>query len=325
MSVKGILLVGGKGTRLMPLTKNTPKPMLEVAGVPFTAHQIAKAKAAGITEIALATSYMAEVFQPYFGDGSKLGMKLHYAVETEALGTGGAIKNASKVLNLQPGDSVVIFNGDVLSGHDLTSQINFHKNSKAAVTLFLTEVADARAFGCVPLDDDKNVLAFLEKMDSPVTNLINAGCYIFDSSVFEMIPAEIVISVERETFPDLLKRGLTVKGYVDQSYWLDIGTPAALVTASQDLISKKLQSPATPENDGKALIAPDATLGKSTKIAGGSVISKGVVIGENCEIIGSIIFAGARIADNCRIINGIVAPNSQIAANTVATSEIIGY
>ncbi len=325
MSVKGILLVGGKGTRLMPLTKNTPKPMLEVAGVPFTAHQLAKAKAAGITEIALATSYMAEVFQPYFGDGSTLGMKLHYAVETEALGTGGAIKNASKVLNLQPGDSVVIFNGDVLSGHDLTAQINFHRSSKAAVTLFLIEVADARAFGCVPLDGDKNVLAFLEKMDSPVTNLINAGCYIFDSSVFEMIPAEIVISVERETFPDLLKRGLTVKGYVDQSYWLDIGTPAALITASQDLITKKLQSPATPENDGKALIAPDVTMGKSTKIAGGSVISKGVVIGENCEIIGSIIFAGAKIADNCRIINGIVAPNSQIAANTVATAEIIGY
>jgi mannose-1-phosphate guanylyltransferase len=96
MSVKGILLVGGKGTRLMPLTKNTPKPMLEVAGVPFTAHQIAKAKAAGITEIALATSYMAEVFQPYFGDGSKLGMKLHYAVETEALGTGGAIKKCQQ-------------------------------------------------------------------------------------------------------------------------------------------------------------------------------------------------------------------------------------
>ena len=325
MSVKGILLVGGKGTRLMPLTKNIPKPMLEVAGVPFTAHQLAKAKTAGITEIALATSYMAEVFQPYFGDGAALGMKIHYAVETEALGTGGAIKNASKVLNLQPEDSVVIFNGDVLSGHDLTAQIDFHKNSKAAVTLFLTEVADARAFGSVPLDSDNNVLAFLEKMDNPVTNLINAGCYIFDSSVFELIPSDIVISVERETFPDLLKRGLTVKGFVDQSYWLDIGTPTALVTASKDLITKKLASTVTPENDGLALIASDAILGKSTKISGGAVISKGVVIGDGCEISGSIIFEGAKLGDNCRIIDGIVAPNSIIASGTVAESAVIGY
>lgn len=325
MSVKGILLVGGKGTRLMPLTKHTPKPMLEVAGVPFTAHQLAKAKAAGITEIALATSYMADVFQPYFGDGSALGMKIHYAIETEALGTGGAIKNASKVLDLKPGDSVVIFNGDVLSGHDLKAQIDFHKNSKAAVTLFLTEVADARAFGCVPLDAEKNVLAFLEKMENPVTNLINAGCYIFDSSVFELIPSEIVISVERETFPDLLNRGLVVKGFVDLSYWLDIGTPTALITASKDLVMQKLISPATPKNDGFALIANDATLGKSTKISGGSVISKGVFIGEGCEIIGTIIFEGAKIGDNCRIISGIVAPNSKIPANTSTTSEIIGY
>lgn len=325
MSVKAILLVGGKGTRLMPLTRETPKPMLEVAGVPFTAHQLAKAKEAGITEIALATSYMAEVFQPYFGDGSELGMKIHYAVEEVALGTGGAIKNASKVLNLQPGDSVVIFNGDVLSGHDLKAQIVFHENSKAAVTLFLTEVEDARAFGCVPLDSDKNVLAFLEKMENPVTNLINAGCYIFDSSVFEIIPAEKVISVERETFPDLLKRGLIVKGFVDRSYWLDIGTPTALITASKDLVMSKMRSPATPENNGSAVIARDVTVGKSTKITGGSVISKGVSVGDNCEIIGSIIFESAKIGDNCRIIDGIVAPNSKIAANTEANSEIIGY
>jgi len=153
-----ILLVGGFGTRLMPLTKNTPKPMLTVAGVPVTEHQLAMAKAAGITEIVLATSYLSEVFIPYFGDGSKWGMKIKYAVEKEPLGTGGAIRNAAKLLDTN--ESVVILNGDVLSSHNLSEQIRQHEAHDADVTLHLTQVADARAFGCVPTDSDGRVRAF---------------------------------------------------------------------------------------------------------------------------------------------------------------------
>ena len=149
MSTSAILLVGGMGTRLLPLTLKTPKPMLQVAGVPFTEHQIRKAADAGITEIVLATSYKSELFEPYFGNGERFGIKIKYAVEKSALGTGGGIRNAANLL--ADCDQVVIFNGDVLSGHDLTGQLEFHKKHQADITLHLAQVEDARSYGCVEL------------------------------------------------------------------------------------------------------------------------------------------------------------------------------
>jgi mannose-1-phosphate guanylyltransferase len=184
---EAILLVGGRGTRLAPLTDAIAKPMLPVGGVPFIAHQIAQAQAAGINKIVLATSYLAQTFTDYFGDGSDFGVELIYAVEESALGTGGAIRNAAEFLTGSPESSIVIFNGDVLSGHDLPGQIAAHERSKADVTLYLTKVKDARAYGCVPCDQSGRVLDFLEKMENPVTDLINAGCYIFKRSIIDPI------------------------------------------------------------------------------------------------------------------------------------------
>ena len=230
----GILLVGGFGTRLKPLTDEYPKPMLPVAGLPVTEHQILAAKKAGIHTLVLATSYLADIFTPYFGDGSKWGMKILYAVEKEPLGTGGAIANAAQLLGRD--EPVVIFNGDVLSRHSIADQIAFHVANKADATLHLIDVEDARAFGCVPTDKDGRVTAFLEKMDNPVTNSINAGCYVFSPEVIDQIPLGKVISVERETFPALVESGRPVFGYKEQSYWLDVGTPAALFKGSRDLI-----------------------------------------------------------------------------------------
>ena len=192
----GILLVGGFGTRLKPLTNESPKPMLPVAGLPVTEHQILAAKNAGIHTLVLATSYLAEVFTPYFGDGSQWDMKILYAVEKEPLGTGGAIRNAAQLLGRD--EEIVIFNGDVLSRHSIADQLAFHQMRKADVTLHLIKVEDARAFGCVPIDGNGRVTAFLEKMENPVTNLINAGCYIFSPEVIDRIPLNTVVSVERE-------------------------------------------------------------------------------------------------------------------------------
>ena len=175
---QAILLVGGLGTRLLPLTRDVPKPMLPIAGLPITEHQLMKAKRANISSIVLATSYMSEVFLPYFGDGSKWGIRLQYAVESTPLGTGGAIRNAAQLLTAN--QSIVVMNGDVLSSHDLSNQISLHESRDADVTLHLTRVADARAFGCVPTDEHDRVIAFLEKMENPITNNINAGCYIFN-------------------------------------------------------------------------------------------------------------------------------------------------
>ncbi|MFM7451769.1 MAG: NDP-sugar synthase [Actinomycetota bacterium] len=233
---KAILLVGGRGTRLAELTKNTPKPMLKVAGAPVTEHQIARAQAAGVTEIVLATSYLAEVFEPYFGNGSKFGTSIKYAIEEQPLGTGGAISNAAEFLNLAEDESVFIFNGDVLSGHDLKAQAQFHESKGADVTLHLVRVDDARTYGCVPLDLDGKVLEFLEKMDQPKVNTINAGCYICNSSAIGQIPQDSVVSVERQTFPELLNSKGSLYGYVDNSYWIDMGTPGSYIKACSTLI-----------------------------------------------------------------------------------------
>jgi mannose-1-phosphate guanylyltransferase len=323
MKTSAILLVGGMGTRLMPLTSKTPKPMLQVAGVPFTEHQIRKAAQAGISEIVLATSYKAELFEPYFGDGAKFGIKIKYAVEESALGTGGGIRNAAALLD--DCDQVVIFNGDVLSGHDLGAQIQSHINNRADVTLYLTKVEDARAYGCVELLADNQVKSFLEKMENPVSNLINAGCYIFNRKVIDQIPANQVVSVERDTFPSFLSSGVKVYGYLDNSYWLDIGNPQALVKASADLITGAITSVATPKHSGDHLIAAGAQVSSTSIVNLGTVIEPEVVVEGNCQISGSIISKGAKIGANCRIINSIIAPDTQIEAGMVVISNYLGF
>ena len=323
MSYSAILLVGGMGTRLQPLTYQTPKPMLPVAGVPFTEHQILKAREAGINEIVLATSFKAELFEPYFGDGSEFGISIKYAVEKEPLGTGGAIRNAASMLTGT--GPVAIFNGDVLSGHDLAAQLNFHESQSADVTLYLTEVADARAFGAVELDSDNRVFAFNEKMENPPTNIINAGCYTFNREVIASIPQGRVVSVERETFPQLLSAGARVFGFVDRGYWLDIGTPAALLKASQDLISGKIYSAATPSSDGEFLLLHGASVDESASISGGTVIGAGAVVEAGASLSGCVVGDGARIGRAVQLKNSFVAPGATIPAASIADGEFFGY
>ena len=323
MSTSAILLVGGMGTRLLPLTLKTPKPMLQVAGVPFTEHQIRKAADAGIAEIVLATSYKSELFEPYFGNGERFGIKIKYAVEKSALGTGGGIRNAANLL--ADCEQVVIFNGDVLSGHDLKAQLEFHKKHQADITLYLTQVEDARAYGCVELLENKQVKSFLEKMENPISNLINAGCYIFNRQIIDQIPQDKVVSVERDTFPNLLANNAKVFGYLENAYWLDIGTPAALVKASADLITGAITSPATPNHRGDRLISPSARIENGCVINNGSVIESEVVVESNCQITGSIIGSGAKIGSNCKIIDSIIAPGAQIEAGMVVLTNYLGF
>jgi mannose-1-phosphate guanylyltransferase len=323
MSTSAILLVGGMGTRLLPLTLKTPKPMLQVAGVPFTEHQIRKAADAGIAEIVLATSYKSELFEPYFGNGERFGIKIKYAVEKSALGTGGGIRNAANLL--ADCEQVVIFNGDVLSGHDLKAQLEFHKKHQADITLYLTQVEDARAYGCVELLENKQIKSFLEKMENPISNLINAGCYIFNRQIIDQIPQNKVVSVERDTFPNLLANNAKVFGYLDNSYWLDIGTPAALVKASADLITGAITSSATPNHTGDNLISPSAQIGSGCVINNGSVIESEVVVESNCQITGSIVGSGAKIGGNCKIIDSIIAPGAQIEAGMVVLTNYLGF
>ncbi|MEY4061606.1 MAG: hypothetical protein RL602_237 [Actinomycetota bacterium] len=291
--------------------------MLTVAGIPVTEHQLMMAKKAGITQIVLATSYLSEVFTPYFGDGSQWEMSIKYAVEKEPLGTGGAIRNAAQLLDTQ--ESVVILNGDVLSSHDLAEQIRQHEAHDADVTLHLTQVEDARAFGCVPTDAEGRVTAFLEKMDNPVTNQINAGCYVFNPRVINTIPLDTVVSVERETFPQLVSNGAKIYGFLENAYWLDIGTPKALLKASTDIVLRT----------GPGFAMPGSIIDPSAQLTGGSCVGRGASVGAGAHIDGSIIEAGAVIGSQAIITNSFIAAGAvvdkeaKIASSFVTKGEIL--
>ena len=311
----GILLVGGFGTRLKPLTNDSPKPMLPVAGLPVTEHQILAAKKAGVHTLVLATSYLAEVFTPYFGDGSKWGIKILYAVEKEPLGTGGAIRNAAQLLGRD--EPIVIFNGDVLSRHSIADQIAFHIEKKADVTLHLIDVEDARAFGCVPTDESGRVTAFLEKMDNPVTNSINAGCYVFSPEVIDEIPLGHVVSIERETFPALVSKGRAVFGFKDQSYWLDVGTPAALFKGSRDLVDGPFLVQAGTFVAEDALLIGGTSVGSGCRIESGAllddcIIGDNVVIGSGVHLTECFVSHGTSIAANAKKSEKYLSPEGEL-------------
>jgi len=328
---EAILLVGGKGTRLRPLTVNTPKPMLEVAGVPFLSHQLARARAAGITRIVFATAYKPEVFEEYFGDGSRFGLELEYVQEVEPLDTAGAIRNVADRLVSAPDEPVMIFNGDILSGVDLAALRAEHTARGADVTLHLTKVADPRAFGLVPTDAEGWVTAFREKPQRPediVTDQINAGCYVFRRELIDDIPAGRRVSVERETFPGLLERGAKVLGVVEQSYWLDLGTPAAFARGSADLVLGAITSPAVPENTcpryPEALVLAEAEVAEGAQLGAGSTVGRAAVVGEGAAVYGSVLGAEAQVGAGAVVRDSIIGRGAKIGAGTVLEGVVVG-
>lgn len=322
---EAVLLVGGQGTRLRPLTINTPKPMLPVAGVPFTVHQITRARDAGVTRIVLATSYRAEVFREFI-DGADLGIEIVIATEDAPLGTGGAIRHALPHLQSGPDAPVLVFNGDVLSGLDIEGLVNHHIAGNADATLYLTPVADPRAFGLVPTDAAGRVTQFLEKpqtLEEIVTDQINAGCYVFRRSVIDAIPAGRPVSVERETFPGLLAANALVLGVVDHGYWLDLGTPMAFVQGSSDLVLGKAPSPAVLK-PGPYLVLAEAEVASGAVLTGGSAIGRRAQISTDVVIDGSVVFDDARIGAGAHITGSIIGAGAMIGASCVIDGAVIG-
>src|SRR5215831_12446963 len=311
--LEAIMLVGGKGTRLRPLTLSAPKPLLPTAGVPFLAHQLARAAESGITHVVLATSYRAEMFTAAFGDGAAFGLSIDYVYEAEPLGTGGGIRNAAEMLRGGPDDPIVILNGDILSGHDLPAQVDLHRKMDAAVTLHLVPVDDPSRYGCVPTDRSGRVTAFLEKTPNPVTNQINAGCYVFRRSVIDAIPAGQVVSVERETFPGLIQADAIVMGYAEDAYWLDVGTPEAFVRGSCDVVLGTLPSPALPCPPGEFLVLSQASVAAEALLSGGTTVGHAAVIEAGAVVSGSVIFDGAAIGPYATVRDSIVGKGAVIA------------
>ncbi|PRX44286.1 mannose-1-phosphate guanylyltransferase [Prauserella shujinwangii] len=319
--VDAVILVGGKGTRLRPLTLSAPKPMLPTAGVPFLSHLLSRIRAAGITHVVLGTSYRAEVFEEFFGDGAALGLEIDYVVEDVPLDTGGAIRNVADRLRA---DDAVVFNGDILSGADLGELVGTHRRAGADVTLHLQRVPDPSRFGSVPTDAEGRVTAFLEKTPNPPTDQINAGCYVFRREVIEDIPAGRPVSVERETFPSLLGDGAHVHGFVDSSYWLDVGTPEAFVRGSADLVRGVAPTSALPGPVGEALCLDGAKVADGATVTGGATVGSGAEVAAGATVDGAVLFDGAVVAPDAVVERSVLGAGARVGEGAVLRGVVLG-
>lgn len=319
--VEAVVLVGGKGTRLRPLTLSAPKPMLPTAGVPFLAHLLSRIRASGVRRVVMGTSYLAETFSDAFGDGAALGLEISYVVEEHPLGTGGGIRNVAKHLTT---DDVLVFNGDVLCGTDLGAVVDTHRRTDADVTLHLVRVADPRPFGCVPTDATGAVLAFLEKTDEPPTDQINAGCYVFRRSVIESIPDGRPVSVERETFPGLLAAGARVSGHVDDAYWRDMGTPFDLIRGSAELVLGMAPSAALPGPTGESLVLDGAQVADGAVLSGGTTVGRWVRIGAGARVVGSMLFDGAVVGPDAVVEHAVIGAGARVGDGATVVESVVG-
>lgn len=323
---EAVIVAGGLGTRMLPLTRHRPKHLLEVGGVPFLEHQIVKLARAGVEHVVLATSYHAELFRPVLGDGERFGVRLSYVTEEEPLGTAGAIRNVAGVLDPEPDRAVVVLNGDVLSGHDLAVQLTDFSSPRdgvpVEVSLHLVRVPDARAFGCVPTDRTGRVTGFVEKSDSPVTDQVNAGCYIFRRRVVDSIPAGRVVSVERETFPGLVDQGALVVGHLESAYWRDVGSPQALVAASADVVTGRAPTPAVEPGEGGVRIEPGATV--EGAVADGTLVSPGAVVCRGARVSGSVLMSGAQVAEDAEVVDSVVGPGGRVGRGARLLDVTVG-
>lgn len=320
-TTEAVVLVGGKGTRLRPLTISAPKPMLPTAGLPFLTHLLARIKAAGIDRVVLGTSFKAEVFEEHFGDGSQLGLEIAYVVEDEPLGTGGGIRNVADALTA---DTIMVFNGDVLGGTDLRQVLDTHEKNNADVTMHLVRVADPRAFGCVMTDENGRVEQFLEKTQDPPTDQINAGTYVFQREVIDEIPVGVPVSVEREVFPKLIADDRRVFAHVDSAYWRDMGTPEDFVRGSADLVRGIAPSPALPEAKGESLVHEGAGVSAGAVLIGGTVVGRGAEIGAGARLDGAVVFDGAKIEAGAVVERSIVGFGARIGPRALVRDGVIG-
>ncbi len=334
---KAIILVGGEGTRLRPLTYTRPKPMLPVAGVSILERKLQHMASHGITEAILSLGYKPDAFIEAFPTGEAEGVKLHYAVEPSPLDTAGAIRFAATQVGwLGLDEPIVVVNGDILTELDLTAQLAHHAATGAEATLALTQVEDPSAFGVVPTNSDGRVIAFVEKppRDEAPTDWINGGTYILNASVFDRIPSGRKVSIERETFPVIANEG-RLFAIQSPAYWLDAGTPALYLQANTDWLDRHHNAASVV--GANVSIAADALIVRSVIGAGSTVgagaqltdvvLLPGVSVGAGAVIkhslIGSDVVIGARseILESCVLGDGVeIEPGSIIRGERLAVS-----
>jgi mannose-1-phosphate guanylyltransferase len=323
--MKAILLAGGKGTRLRPLTVHTPKPIVPILNRPFLYYQIDLLRQVPeIDEVILSLNYQPRRIEEIFGEGDGLGMRVRYVVEPMPLGTGGAIRYAGDSLT----DSVVVFNGDVLTNVDLGALLRLHRERRAKATIVLTPVDNPRAYGLVETDRDGNIQRFLEKPgeDEITCNTINAGIYVLEPETFDRIPKDTAWSIERSFFPSLIERGETFVAYVHNGYWIDIGTPAKYLQVHRDIMDGHYAAPpfggAPPSY---AWVSPDAKVDEGVELHGPCFVDEGVVLKAGARVFPYSVIGKQTHVDESAVIDGsIIWPNGWIGRDAIVRSSILG-
>ena len=320
--MKALILAGGLGTRLRPLTNTRPKHLLPIVNRPHIEHVFDLLQCHGVDEVVLLTSYLAEAFETTAEQAKARGLIVHVTHEEEPLGTAGALKNAEEFAS---DGTVLVFNGDVLMDVDLGEVLEFHRDRGAEATIVLTPVDDPSAYGVVPTEQGGRVLGFIEKppRDEAPTNLINAGIYVLEPSVLERIPRGEVWSAERQLFPGLVEERARLFAVATESYWMDIGTPEKFLQANLDALSGRYRDAQLPELTGGSLIGEGAKIDgdaqvSSASIGEGAVIEKGAVVEESVLLPRAVVEAGAIVR---RSILGEASTASKDATLTGITLE----
>lgn len=318
--MQALILAGGKGTRLRPLTVYTPKPIVPLVNRPFVLYQIEVLQKAGIEDITLSLSYQPDKIQQLLGNGSEFGVNLRYVTEPSPMGTGGAYKFASDTIR----ETTVVFNGDILTDLDIARLIEFHQSKEAVATLTLVPVKDPARFGLVQADKHNKVLRFVEKpqpdeLKELKVNTINAGIYVLEPSILDLIKKDANRSFEYDIFPDILKRELPFFAYtIKDEYWRDIGTPASYLAAHHDFLSGKLSGFDIEKGSVSDDVATRAEIDKT------SVIGEGCVVKPGAKIVNSVIGAGVHVEEKAVIENSVVWAHTRISTAAEIRSSIIG-
>ncbi len=314
--MRAVLLVGGEGTRLRPLTETIPKPLVPLVDRPSLDHVLDHLARHGVREVVLSSSYLESTFHAFI-EARRGDPRITWITETEPLGTGGAILNALEVLGDEP---FLALNGDILTDLDLGAMVERHRERGAAATIALTHVEDARPYGLVLTDADGRVLEFREKPTEPVPGDVNAGTYVLDPPALRAFPVGAPVSIEREIFPRLIAEGLPVYGFLSEAYWLDLGTPAQYLRAHADLLAGRVAGapdyPVPYLADG-ARVHLRARLGRSV------AVGPGALVGAEAEVDDAVVLEGAEVGEGARVFRSILGPRSRVGPGATVIDSVL--
>jgi mannose-1-phosphate guanylyltransferase len=334
--MQAVILVGGEGTRLRPLTSTVPKPVVPLVDRPFITFMLEWLSRHGIDDVIMSCGFLATSVRNVLGDGAGLGLRLRFVEEPDPRGTAGALKFASSMLD----ERFLMLNGDVLTDIDLTAQIAQHEQTGAKATLALVPVSDPSAYGLVHLNEDRSVRDFVEKPnpDAIDTNLISAGAYVLEREILELVAPDRNVSIEREVWPLLVGDGLY--GFASDSYWLDIGTPSRYLQGTFDIIEGNVRTAIgerlgsdwlaiDPDAELHGRVIPPAVIERGVRVAEGAQVGSLVVLGENVSIGAgatverAVVLSGAEIGEGCRLRDCIVAAGARVGARSTITGGAV--